>query len=56
MIRLGICTSIDHAPILREIGYDYLELNMTQVAQMSEAGLWPTCTPRCSPRPCRWRP
>ena len=37
MIRLGICTSIDHAPILREIGYDYLELNMTQVAQMSEA-------------------
>ena len=37
MIRLGICTSIDHAPIMREIGYDYLELNMTQVAQMSEA-------------------
>ena len=37
MIRLGICTSIDHAPVMREIGYDYLELNMTQVAQMSEA-------------------
>ena len=36
MIRLGICTSIDNAPVMREIGYDYLELNMTQVAQMRE--------------------
>ena len=37
MIRLGICTSIDHAAVMKEIGYDYVELGMTQVAQLSDA-------------------
>ncbi len=37
MIRLGICTSIDHAAVMKKIGYDYVELGMTQVAQLSDA-------------------
>lgn len=36
MIRLGICTSVDNAALMKRMGYDYIELGMTQVAQMSE--------------------
>ena len=36
MIRLGICTSIDNAPLMARLGYDYVEMGMTQVARMSE--------------------
>ena len=36
MIRLGICTSIDNASIMAEIGYDYIELGMTAVTRMSD--------------------
>lgn len=36
MIRLGICTSIDNAPLMAEIGYDYVELGMTAVTRMSD--------------------
>ena len=36
MIRLGICTSIDNAPRMAEIGYDYVELGMTAVTRMSD--------------------
>ena len=36
MIRLGICTSIDNAPLMAELGYDYIELGMTAVTRMSD--------------------
>lgn len=36
MICLGICTSIDNAPLMAEIGYDYIELGMTAVTRMSD--------------------
>ena len=36
MIRLGICTSIDNAAVMAAIGYDYVELGMTAVTQMSD--------------------
>lgn len=36
MIRLGICTALENAQAMREMGYDYLEVSMTQVAGMSE--------------------
>lgn len=37
MIRLGICTGIENAAVMKEIGYDYVEMGMTQVAQLGEA-------------------
>lgn len=37
MIRLGICTGIEHAALMKEIGYDYVELGMTTVAQLDAA-------------------
>lgn len=36
MIRLGICTAIENAPLMAEIGYDYVELGMTNVTRMSD--------------------
>ena len=36
MIRLGICTEIDNARIMKEIGYDYLELGLSKIAAMTE--------------------
>jgi len=37
MIRLGICrNSLDDVEVMKEIGYDYLELNMTITASLSE--------------------
>ena len=36
MIRLGICTDFENAAMMKEIGYDYLELNLTKLARMSE--------------------
>ena len=36
MIKLGICTSIDNAPLMREIGYDCVELGLSGIAQMTE--------------------
>lgn len=36
MIRLGICTSIDNAAAMAAMGYDYVELGMTAVTQMSD--------------------
>ena len=36
MIRLGICTDIENAGIMKEIGYDYVELNLSRIAAMSE--------------------
>ncbi len=37
MIRLGICTSVENAPLMQRLGYDYVEMGMTQVARMTEA-------------------
>ena len=36
MIRLGICTSIDNAALMKEIGYDYVELGLSSIARMEE--------------------
>ena len=35
MIRLGICTGIENAAVMKEIGYDYVEMGMTAVTQLS---------------------
>lgn len=37
MIRLGICTALQNAQAISDMGYDYLEVSMTQVAGMSDA-------------------
>ncbi len=36
-MRYGVCCSIDRFAEIKAAGYDYGELNLTQVAQMSEA-------------------
>ncbi len=36
MIKLGICTSIDNAQLMKEIGYDYVELGLSSIALMEE--------------------
>lgn len=37
MIRLGVCTGIENAEIVKNAGFDYIELNCANAAQMSEA-------------------
>ena len=37
MIRLGVCTGVENAEIVKNAGFDYIELNCANVAQMSEA-------------------
>lgn len=36
-MRFGICTSIDNIESLEKWGYDYLEANISKIAQMEEA-------------------
>ncbi len=36
MIRLGICTEIQNAPVMKAIGYDYVELNLAKIAGLSD--------------------
>lgn len=36
MIRLGICTGIENAVLMKEIGYDYVELNLSRIAAMTD--------------------
>ena len=36
MIRLGVCTTIDHASCLKEAGFDYIELGLSSIAALSE--------------------
>ena len=36
MIRLGICTPVENAPLLKAIGYDYIELGLSRIAGMEE--------------------
>jgi sugar phosphate isomerase/epimerase len=35
-IRFGVCTDLENLPILIDAGYDYIELNLTQLVEMSE--------------------
>ncbi len=35
MIRLGVCTGIENAQALGALGYDYIELGMSETAQLS---------------------
>lgn len=37
MIKLGVCTSIQNAAILKKIGFDYIELAFAPVAQLPQA-------------------
>lgn len=37
MIRLGVCAPVDMIDLLAQIGYDYIELNLSGVAAMSDA-------------------
>jgi len=37
MIRLGVCTPIENAALLKSIGYDYIELGLSRVATMEES-------------------
>ena len=36
-IRFGICTGVENIDLLQRLGYDYIEMNMTKTAQMTEA-------------------
>ena len=36
MIKLGVCTPIENAELLRNIGYDYIELGLSRIAGMDE--------------------
>ena len=36
MIRLGVCTSIDHAACLKKAGFDYIELSLSSIAALSD--------------------
>ena len=38
MIRLGICTDIGRAEVMKEIGYDYVEMNLSGIAALDEEG------------------
>lgn len=38
MIRLGICTSLENAALLKELGYDYIETGLSAVAALPEQG------------------
>ena len=35
-MRFGVCTGIENAPLLKEVGYDYIELNMSKLADLTE--------------------
>ena len=35
MIHLGICTGIENAGIMKEIGYDYIELGLSKIAALT---------------------
>lgn len=37
MIRLGICTQIQYAPQIAQIGFDYIEPSMSAIAAMTDA-------------------
>ena len=36
MIRLGVCTTIDHAACLKAAGFDYIELSLSSIAALSD--------------------
>ena len=36
-MQLGVCTGLDNLPLAAEVGFDYLECSISQIAQMSEA-------------------
>ena len=35
-MRFGVCTGIDNAPLLKEVGFDYIELSMNSLAELTE--------------------
>ncbi|GHV25884.1 hypothetical protein FACS18948_0300 [Clostridia bacterium] len=37
MIRLGICTGSENAKIVKDIGFDYIEMNLTATSELSDA-------------------
>lgn len=43
MIKLGVCTAIDKIAEVAEIGYDYLEGNLSAIAAMSDEEFEKTC-------------
>ena len=36
-MRFGVCTSLDHAPLLARLGFDYVEVHAGSLASMTEA-------------------
>ncbi len=36
MMKLGMCASFDRLPLIKEIGYDYAEFALVQVAELSD--------------------
>ena len=36
-MKIGVCSDIKSAQTLKELGYDYIEYNMTSLAGMSES-------------------
>jgi D-psicose/D-tagatose/L-ribulose 3-epimerase len=49
MIRIGICTTIDHIESVKSIGYDYIELPLTEIMAQtqSEFSLWRKRSQEC---------
>lgn len=35
-MKFGVCTDVKNAQILKNIGYDYLELSLNNIAELSE--------------------
>lgn len=36
MIKLGICTGIEHIGELADIGFDYIELGLAHISELSD--------------------
>lgn len=36
-MRFGVCTSLDHAPLLAQLGFDYVEVHAGSLASMTDA-------------------
>ena len=42
-MKIGVCTSIDNAPLLAQHGYDYIELGMAGVCALDQAAFAELC-------------
>jgi hypothetical protein len=38
-MKIGVCGSIERAPIIKSLGFDYVEENLSKIAGLSEEDL-----------------